>query len=105
MSEYEIYEITRNYASAIGVFLIASIINLIYLTRKNNEKKPKLSLIAFSISLIYASIMMNFTITLLRDGNFNGNEVLSNIILFGTCLLIIITIISIILSIRNEKKR
>lgn len=105
MSEYEIYEITRNYASAIGVFLITSIINLILLVKKNNKKKSTLNLVVLSFAMIYASIMMNFTITLLRDGTLNGNDFLSNIILIGTFLLIIITLISIILSIRNEKKK
>ncbi|OXZ39771.1 hypothetical protein B9N58_08230 [Finegoldia magna] len=108
MSEFKFYEITRNYVIANGFFLIASIINLIFMT-KHNKKKSILNLIVLSVAMIYASIMMNVTITLLRDGTFKGNEFLSNILLIGTGLLIIITLISIlisiILSIRNGKKR
>lgn len=37
MSEFKFYEITRNYVIAIGFFLIASIINLIFMT-KNTKK-------------------------------------------------------------------
>lgn len=104
MSEFKFYEITRNYVIAIGFFLIASIINLIFMT-KNNKKKSILNLIVHSVAMIYASLMMDVTITLLRDGTFKGNEFLSNIMLIGTFLLMIITLISIILSIYLKYKK
>ncbi|MDU5923357.1 hypothetical protein GKF99_04155 [Finegoldia sp. BIOML-A2] len=104
MSEFRFYELTRNYVSAIGFFLIASVINLIFMT-KNNNKKSILNLIVLSVAMIYASIMMNITITILRDGTFEGNEFLSNLLLIGTFLLMIITLISIILSIYLKYKK
>lgn len=72
---------------------------------KNTKKKSILNLIVLSVAMIYASLMMDITITLLRDGTFKGNEFLSNIMLIGTFLLMIITLISIILSIYLKYKK
>ena len=72
---------------------------------KNTKKKSILNLIVLSVAMIYASLMMDITITLLWDGTFKGNEFLSNIMLIGTFLLMIITLISIILSIYLKYKK
>ncbi|MDY6064704.1 MAG: hypothetical protein SPI59_00050 [Finegoldia sp.] len=102
MNEVEVYEIIRNYVGAVGIFLISGTINLFLLIKKDEKKQRVFSLIAFSIAIIYSALMMNFTITLLMDGNFKGDELLSNIALYGTLLLVIIDLIAIVIGVRNE---
>lgn len=105
MSEQEIYEITRNYAVVTAVFLIVSVFSLYLSLKRKDNGILHIVTTVFLITLAFAMMNMNVTITLLHDGMGADDTMLVKFCLFGFILALILMGISAIITIRNILKQ
>lgn len=105
MSEQEIYEITRNYAVVTAVFLIVSVFGLYLSLKRKDNGILHIVTTVFLITLAFAMMNMNFTITLLHDGMGADDTMLVKFCLYGWILALVLMGISAIITIRNILKQ
>lgn len=105
MSEQEIYEITRNYAVVTAVFLIVSVFSLYLSLKRKDNGILHIVTTVFLITLAFAMMNMNFTITLLHDGMGADDTMLVKFCLYGFILALVLMGISAIITIRNILKQ
>ena len=105
MSEQEIYEITRNYAVVTAVFLIVSVFSLYLSLKRKDNGILHIVTTVFLITLAFAMMNMNFTITLLHDGMGADDTMLVKFCLYGWILALVLMGISAIITIRNILKQ
>lgn len=105
MSETEIYEITRNYAVVIAVFLILNIFSLYLSLKRKDNTILNIVTTVFLIALSLAMTSMNFTITLLHDGFSSNDQMLVKFCLYGWLLALVLMGLNAIITIRNILKQ
>lgn len=105
MVAQEIYEITRNYAVVITVFLILNIFSLYLSLKRKDNAILNIVTTVFLIALSLAMTSMNFTITLLHDGFSSNDQMLVNFCLYGWLLALVLMAVSAIITIRNILKQ
>ena len=105
MSEQEIYEITRNYAVVTAVFLIVSVFSLYLSLKRKDNGILHIVTTVFLITLAFAMMNMNFTITLLHDGMGGDDTMLVDFCLYGWLLALVLMAVSAIITIRNILKQ